>query len=81
MGETSAIEWTDAMSPAERRAMTRTQARSFARAEAGFGSDADESAYRDAHRKGDTATLKRLDAEATARLLAFDRALGEVDNG
>lgn len=57
----------NAMSPAERDDMLRRQARSFALAEAGFGSDADESAYRKAHAEGDTATMQRLDAEASER--------------
>lgn len=65
-----------AMSPAERHAMIRAQAASFARAEAGFGSDADEAAWREAHRTGDTKTLKRLEAEAAARVLAVDRVMG-----
>ena len=66
---------TRAMTPAERSAMIRAQAASFARAEAGFGSDADEAAWREAHRTGDTKTLKLLEAEAAARVLAVDRVM------
>ena len=57
-----------AMSPAEREAMHQAQRRSWARAEIGFGSDADEARYRVA----DTDERKRLDAEANARVAAFD---------
>jgi uncharacterized protein (DUF1015 family) len=57
----------DAMTPEERRAMHQAQARSFVIAEAGFGSDADEAAYRQALADNDTKTLARLDAEAAER--------------
>lgn len=57
-----------AMSPAERGAMVEPQRQSFARAEAGFGSDADEAAYERALRMGDKETIGRLDAEARARV-------------
>lgn len=51
------------MTPEERRA----QRRSMVAAEAAFGSDADEAAYRDALARGDAAEAARLNAEAEAR--------------
>ena len=71
---------TAAMTPAERRAMTKAQALTFARAEVGFGTDAAEAEYREAVRTGDTKTQARLDAEATARLARFDAAMGALTN-
>ena len=62
-----------AMTQEERRAHDLAQKESFVRAEVGFGSDADEAAYRDAYRSGDTETLRRLQAEETARLAQFDK--------
>lgn len=56
------------MTPEERDA----QCRSFVRGQLGFGSDADEAAYRDALAKGDTPALARLEAEAQARMSAAD---------
>jgi hypothetical protein len=66
-----------AMTPAERRAMWDAQRRGYVRAEAGFGSDADESAYRAAHARGDTEALARLDAESEARMQMADRIMEE----
>lgn len=64
-----------AMTPAERAAMWAEQRRSFVRAEAGFGSDRDEAAYRDAVGRCDKAEIARLDREADERVAA---ALGWV---
>ena len=58
----------EAMTPEEREAEHRAQARSFVIAEAGFGSDADEAAYRDALSRKDTETLARLDAKSAERM-------------
>lgn len=63
-----------AMSPAERDAMIEAQRQSFARAEAGFGSDANEAAYARALRMGDIVALGRLDAEARARIARVNPA-------
>lgn len=60
---------------AERAALLAQQARSFARAEAGFGSDRDEAEYRRAIDNNDTETLARLDEEAAARVDAVKDAL------
>lgn len=65
-----------AMTPDQRNAMLKAQARSMVRANASFGSDTDEAAYREAHRLGDIKTMKRLDLEAAARVLAVERAMG-----
>ena len=65
----------DAMSPAEKAAMYEAQKRSFMRAEASFGSDADEAAYRRAIAHGDEAKIARLEAEAAARVDAVDAHL------
>ena len=60
------------------RAELEAQRRSYVRAEAGFGSDADERAIRDAMARGDKAEIKRLDMEAEARTAAVDRYFNEV---
>lgn len=44
------------------------QRRSFARAEAGFGGDKDEAAYREALAAGDKAALARLEAESREKI-------------
>jgi glutamyl/glutaminyl-tRNA synthetase len=59
----------DSLSPDEKREMIRKQAESFVRAEAGFGSDADEAEYAKALRDGDTEKLARLNAESAERVL------------
>lgn len=56
-----------AMSPAERAEMYAAQRHSVAIAEAGFGSDADEAAYRAAFEAGDAAEMNRLLAEGEER--------------
>lgn len=66
-----------AMTPAERAAMLAAQRRSALLAEAAFGSDRDEAAYRDALARGDTETLARLKAEAETRVAAARRYLEE----
>ncbi len=67
-----AVEAYREMTPAERARMMKQQRRSWARAEAGFGSDADEAAYRAALEAGDAATISRLNAEAEARVRAME---------
>jgi hypothetical protein len=62
----------DAMTPQELRAMLEQQARSVARAEAAFGSDADEAAYSAAYMAGDQAAIDRLNAEGEARVARLD---------
>lgn len=47
---------------------TAAQRASFVLAEVGFGTDADELAYRRAVEHGDGAEIARLDAEAEARM-------------
>lgn len=44
------------------------QRQSYARAELGFGTDADEAAYRAAVARGDRHEVERLDREAEARM-------------
>lgn len=61
------------MSPEELRA----QRDSYVRAEMGFGSDADEAAYRAALFAGDKAELDRLEAASQARMAAYDRIKGK----
>jgi len=65
---TKAADTYKAMTPEQRAEMHRAQAASWARAEAGFGSDADEAAYRDAFRRGDGEALARINAESAARV-------------
>lgn len=50
---------------------------SFVRAEMGFGSDADEAAFRAALEAGDTEALSRLEAASQARMAAYDRIKGK----
>lgn len=59
-----------AMTPAERAAMLGAQRRSWVLAEAGFGTDADEAAFRSAMEQGDEQEMARLDREAEARMTA-----------
>jgi hypothetical protein len=56
------------MTPAQRDAMHEQQRLSWARGEAGMGSDADEAAYRRALRDGDRGTLTRLEDESKKRM-------------
>jgi hypothetical protein len=70
----------DAMTPAERAAMYEAQRRSFVRAEASFGCDADEAAYRCAVAQGDGAKIARLEAEASARGDAVDAYIAEKES-
>ena len=63
------------MSQDERAAMYEAQRRSFMRAEASFGSDADQAAYRAAVDHGDKAEIARLEAEASARVDAVNAFL------
>ena len=63
----AARERVAAMTPQERAEMIRQQQRSYAIAEARFGSDADEAALAAAHRAGDQARIQQLNAEADAR--------------
>ena len=56
---------------------SKAQRRSWLLAEAAFGSDADEAAYRRALEAGDTAEIERLDAEAQERVERARRWLEE----
>lgn len=78
---TDAVERFKTMTHAERAAMYRAQRLSFMRAEASFGSDADEAAYRRAIAHGDEAEIARLEAEASARIDAVDKYLNEFKEG
>jgi hypothetical protein len=60
------------MSPEELRA----QRDSFVRAECGFGSDAQEAAHAVALLSGDKEEIARHEAEARARMAAFDKLGG-----
>ncbi len=62
------------MSPEERM----TQRRSWVRAEAGFGSDADEAAMRRALEDGDVEALAKLRAESEARMRMADSVMDET---
>lgn len=62
--------------PPMTEAELKAQRDSFVRAEVGFGSDADEAAYRAALVESDTETLARLSAEADARMAFFDKTHG-----
>lgn len=60
----------EAMSPEDRRAMIEAQKRSYVIAEAGFGSDADEAAYRAAAESDDPERIAAEEAKAQARMRA-----------
>lgn len=79
------VEAVKAMTPEQLREMHRQQAESFARAEAGFGSDADEAAYAAALRDGDQEALTRLEAESQERIRrvteAMKRGAGRESSG
>tara|TARA_R110000850_G_scaffold138657_1_gene259711 strand:+ start:168 stop:434 length:267 start_codon:yes stop_codon:yes gene_type:complete len=57
----------------------KAQRRSYLRAEAGFGSDADEAAYRQALSDGDTAKIAELDEAAERRMESVDTYLSPGD--
>ena len=65
----------DALTPEEKRAHQEAQKRSYLRAEAAFGSDADEAAYRAALAANDKAALVVLEAAAIERMNAVDAYL------
>jgi hypothetical protein len=65
----------------EQRLDQQRQRHSFARAEAGIGSDADELAYRAALSRGDTEEMTRLDAGSQQRMAAFVARFPKQDNG
>lgn len=73
-----AVEQVKRMTPERRQEMYRAQRRSFMRAEASFGSDADEAAYRRACAHGDEADIARLESEASARMQAVDAYLDDA---
>lgn len=63
------------MTPAEIDA----QRRSWVRAEAGFGSDADEAAYHAAVAAGDKKEITWLDAEAEERIRRVNKIMDDSD--
>ena len=63
----AAAERVRQMTPQERAEMYRAQRRSFMRAEASFGTDADERAYSRAVAHGDEKEIARLKADAEAQ--------------
>ena len=65
------------MSPEQKAEMLREQRRSFARAEAGFGSDKDEAEYAAALHAGDKKKLAELDAESAARIVRAEKIMKE----
>lgn len=76
-----AVELVKNMTPEERAEMYRLQRRSFMRAEASFGSDADEAAYSRAVAQGDEKEIARLEAEASARVDAVGKYLNNEETG
>lgn len=62
----------DAMTPAERQEMSRRQAASWGRAEAAFGSDADEAEYADALASKDPGRIAEVKRKEAARVAAYD---------
>lgn len=61
----------DSMTSAQRANMLEAQRKSWARGEAGMGSDKDEVEYAKALREGDKKTLARLEAESQERMNAI----------
>ncbi len=62
------IENWNALTPEQQASARREQRRAYVVSEAGWGSDAQEQAYRAAYRSGDTETLARLQAESMQRM-------------
>jgi hypothetical protein len=71
----------DALTPEQKRAHREEQRRSYLRAEAAFGSDADEAAYRAALASDDKTALVALEAQAVERMSAVDRYLKDEKEG
>lgn len=70
-----AAERVKRMTPEAIAAMYRAQRDSFVRAEAGFGSDEDESAYAKAVAEANSQEIARLEREASERVEAVNRSL------
>ena len=68
----AAVARFDAMTPEQQREHRREQDESYARAEVAFGSDADETAYRDALQSGDHARIAKEESKAAARIKFFE---------
>jgi hypothetical protein len=62
------VEEVRKMTPAQREMMHEMQRRSWARGEAGIGSDRDEAAYRKALKESDQEALMRLEDESQERM-------------
>ena len=69
----------DSMTPEQRRDMLRAQARSWARGEAGMGSDADEAAYARALHDDDQGALARLKRESGERVARVNAMIEKGD--
>jgi hypothetical protein len=69
----------EAMTPAEKAEMSRRQARSWGRAEAAFGSDADEAEYAAAMASGDPDRIAEVKRKEEQRLAAFDAQIAKLD--
>lgn len=61
-----------AMTPEQRAEEAEAQRRSYCRAEAAFGSDADEAEFAAAIRSGDAGRIAEAKRKEAARLVAFD---------
>jgi hypothetical protein len=65
-----------AMTPEQRRDMLRQQAISYGRAEAGFGSDADEAEYAAALASGEPERIAEVKLEEALRVARYDEIRG-----
>lgn len=68
----------EAMSPEQKRAMHRAQMASFIRAEAGFGSDAEEAEMAAALASGDAARIEAAKGREEARVALAEEYIKEM---
>lgn len=71
----------DAMTPDQRAEMYRQQRESWVVGEAGFGSDADEAAYRAAVQAGHAGAIAKLNEEAEERTREILNEMGDKHGG
>jgi hypothetical protein len=72
-----AVKRYDAMTPEAKRDMARQQCEGWGRAEAGFGSDADEAEYAAALRSGDPEAIALVKQKEAERVARYDAIVAE----
>ncbi len=74
----AAVARYDAMTPEEKRAMHRAQMASYIRAEAGFGSDAEEAEYAAALASGDADRIAEAKGREEVRVMLAEEYIKEM---